>query len=798
MGSLALPATQQAFAQGAGLEEVVVTARKRAENIFEIPVSVTAVSQDDLDNAGIDDAEDLSSFVAGLEFQGSTATGGRQNPSIRFRGMNQQIITPATQVGALFWDGSYIAGGGAFLPLADVERVEVIKGPQTAYFGRNTFSGAVNIIPREAGDEWETNIGLEYSPSQEAEYKAEIGFGGPLSDTVGLRVYAGYDKDGGDFDTQDGEPYAVFEDTTFTATLTWEPTDNLRFKLSGYHVTADDNGTSIGVDSRLVGVASGDCGIQWSGQYINVVTGEIFDPDPDPRDQSLLPYSSFCGQMPDGAALVAPLTVRPTVEQSAFGQSGIDAMNRLFVDPARFTSGAVGNLDNGMLRSPPGMLGGRHQTQRLQLSGDYDFANHTLSFQGSAAETGHVDRRDFWFGVMNIPNTVGITGVDIAITERYGEVRIASSDDQRFRYLLGVSHYEQIYRTGFTNGNVDFQDNRTTAIFASVDYDITDALTISVEARSTDEESELVLEGNPNVPCLENGGTLSCGLVNDYTDFIPRVILSYTPFEGATLYGSYSYSSLLGVATQCISVSAFRPDLIDPSECEFLGNFTAPQENTQYEIGWKQQLDKLSFTAAVFAMEWKNQPFAQVVLLNPGTTSYRGPGDSEYFGVDVEVNWAPTDWVDVTGYVSYVDTEMTSFSSRGSNESAVLGSGLNSVLNNGNESRNIPNWTWAFTPTFYGERGSRPWFFRADFLYRGESWADYSRYNKNPDQLLVNLRAGIDINETYGIEIYGKNVTNDKTLGWNGGTTTGPGGARKVFNEPYQKPEFGIRFTADF
>jgi outer membrane receptor protein involved in Fe transport len=148
--------------------------------------------------------------------------------------------------------------------------------------------------------------------------------------------------------------------------------------------------------------------------------------------------------------------------------------------------------------------------------------------------------------------------------------------------------------------------------------------------------------------------------------------------------------------------------------------------------------------------------------------------------------------------VSYVDTEMTSFSSRGSNESVVLGSGLNSVLNNGNESRNIPNWTWAFTPTFYGEMGSRPWFFRADFLYRGESWADYSRYNKNPDQLLVNLRAGIDINETYGIEIYGKNVTNDKTLGWNGGTTSGPGGNRKVFNEPYQKPEFGIRFTADF
>ena len=78
----------------------------------------------------------------------------------------------------------------------------------------------------------------------------------------------------------------------------------------------------------------------------------------------------------------------------------------------------------------------------------------------------------------------------------------------------------------------------------------------------------------------------------------------------------------------------------------------------------------------------------------------------------------------------------TSFSSRGSNESVVLGSGLNSVLNNGNESRNIPNWTWAFTPTFYGEMGSRPWFFRADFLYRGESWAD-------DEQVAADLAAGL-------------------------------------------------------
>lgn len=799
--ALAAPISQPVFAQSE-LEEIIVTARKREESILEIPVSVTALSQVDMNRAGIDDAEDLSSFVAGLEFEGSTSTGGRQNPSIRIRGINQQIITPATQVGALFWDGSFIGSGGGYIPLADVERVEVIKGPQTAYFGRNTFTGAVNIIPKLPGEEWETNIGLEFSPSQEAEYKAEIGVGGPLSDTIGLRVYAGFDKDGGDFDTQDGEPYAVFEDTTITGVLTFEPTDNLSFKLSGYYVEADDNGTSVGVDARTVGVPGGSCNIVYTGTYINAVSRVE---TPFTRDLSqytgtpgLSSGALFCGSAPDGSNLVTPVTVTPTLAQSAFGQSGIDALNGYYMDPAVLPA-EIADVDIGLLRSPPGELGGRHVSRRLQLSGDYDFSNHTLSFLLSQAGTGNVDRRDFSFGVpFALPaTTVGITGVDIVNEERYGEVRIASSGDERFRYMLGFSHYEANYRA-VAGTNVDFQDNYTTALFGSIDYDFTDALTLSVEARKTDEESQVEYEGSRFAGCAN----VNCGLVNDYDDFIPRVILSYTPFDGATLYGSYSYSSILGLATQCRSVAASRPDLIDINDCDAIGDFTAPQENTAYEIGWKQQLDRLTFTAAIYNMVWDNQPFAAVILLNPGTTSFRGPGDSEYTGFDFEFNWAPTDWMDLRGFVSYVDGELTSFSSRGTNESVVLGSGANSVKNDGNEPRNIPAWSWALTPTFYGELAGRPVFLRTDFLFRGEAWADYSEYNRIDSQLLVNLRAGMEINETFGIEIYGKNLTNDKTLGYNGGTTSSQFGVpepdRKWFTEPYQKPEFGIRFTADF
>ena len=213
MAPLALPVGQGALGQGLALEEIVVTARKRDENIYEIPISVSAMSQLQLDRTGINNPEDLSAFIPGLDFQGSTSTGSRQNPAIRFRGLNQQLITPSSQIGALFWDGSYVGGGGGFLPFTDIERVEVIKGPQTAYFGRNTFSGAVNIIPKLPGDEFEGFVAFDWSPSQADEFNIEGAIGGPITDKVGMRLYAGFDQDGGDFKTQeDQKAYAQTKD----------------------------------------------------------------------------------------------------------------------------------------------------------------------------------------------------------------------------------------------------------------------------------------------------------------------------------------------------------------------------------------------------------------------------------------------------------------------------------------------------------------------------------------------------------------------------------------------------------
>jgi iron complex outermembrane receptor protein len=141
-----------AHAQGgaSALEEIVVTARKREESLQEIPIAISAFTAEQIENRGITRLEDLTLQVAGVQYHSlGLSIPGRVNSSIRFRGMDVNSQVPTFQLGTLFVDGIYVLGGTHSIPLDDVERVEVVKGPQSAYFGRNTFGGAITYISKQ-------------------------------------------------------------------------------------------------------------------------------------------------------------------------------------------------------------------------------------------------------------------------------------------------------------------------------------------------------------------------------------------------------------------------------------------------------------------------------------------------------------------------------------------------------------------------------------------------------------------------------------------------------------------------
>jgi iron complex outermembrane recepter protein len=785
----ALPApltAQPAGDQRGVIEEITVTARKREESLFEIPVSVSAFSQSQLDNAGIGNPEDLADYAAGFDFVVNTGTQGRTSPDIRFRGQVQQVNTPSTQIGAVFWDGSYMAAGSGFVPFGDLERVEVIKGPQTAYFGRNTFSGAINYIPKMPGDQWEGKAEVGYSPSQRDDVKVSGAVGGPITDKVGMRVWAGYDRQGGDFQYGDGSPAGRSIDTSLSGTFTMNPLDGLRLKATGYYVEAKDTG---GIGGILATTPAGQCRQTISGNYANVLTGAK---TPFTRDLSTLAIASFCGTIPRGDNIIFPVTRVPTAANIA----GTPAQQAAALLPLTQLNPFMAKYDLVKLPYKAG-FGGNSRTKRIQGSVGYDLpGEHVFDMKISRAHTATTNVQDqlFGTGLAGTTRVVSPGATSRYVRETYIEARVSSPQDGRLRYLFGASDYFQRFRQGAgpVANTLDFQNNSTLGIFASVDYDITEDLTFSAEGRYAHEKSKVLVNGNPAIAC---GNVTVCNLADSDKAIIPRVIVTYRPFAGATVYGSYSTGSLLGVQTQAAFINSVAPNVIpDPTA---FGVFTPTQKNTTYEVGYKQKEDWWSVTLATYFTDWKNQPFASVVILPVGSSSFRGPGSSESWGVDLEASAEPTPWLSINSSLGWVDAKLTDYLSRGSVETAILNSGNLSVDNSGNKPRYVPEWSASFGPTVHGTVLDRAWYVRADVLYESGFFVDFSQVDYNPGAIKVNARAGIDVVPGTNLEVYITNLTNNKRLP-TGSTTPGPGGNRIVFTESYLKREVGIRVRSNF
>jgi len=151
--ALSAPSLAQQQSQGespeAKLEEIVVTARLRAERLQDVPASIAAFDETTIERAQLNTLDKLSFQVPSLA---ASDPFGRNNLSIAMRGVGLAGIGDELPVG-LFVDGVYVAGrSSGNLLITDVERIEVARGPQSALYGRNTFAGAVNFVTRKPSD----------------------------------------------------------------------------------------------------------------------------------------------------------------------------------------------------------------------------------------------------------------------------------------------------------------------------------------------------------------------------------------------------------------------------------------------------------------------------------------------------------------------------------------------------------------------------------------------------------------------------------------------------------------------
>ena len=217
------------------LEEVVVTARKREENLQEVPLSVTAFNASTLQDYRMFSPEDIAAFTPGFSFVNSF---GRDSDRPVVRGMSNILGSPNA---SFFIDGVFVPGTIASTELQMLERVEVIKGPQAALYGRATFSGAINYVTRRPTNELEGQVTVTVAEHSTTNTNAYVS--GPIvEDSLYFYLGAGFNEYGGEYNnTITGDKVGGEETTTFTGKLLWTPSDAFEASLKVTTQKDDDD-----------------------------------------------------------------------------------------------------------------------------------------------------------------------------------------------------------------------------------------------------------------------------------------------------------------------------------------------------------------------------------------------------------------------------------------------------------------------------------------------------------------------------------------------------------------------------
>jgi iron complex outermembrane recepter protein len=764
--AVAMPAT--VFAQAAPpaatedrskVETIIVTARKTSETLIGTPVAVTAVGAADISRLNVQSIDDLARFTPGLSFSKAF---GRSTDRPVVRGA-ASILAGGTQAGvesgtAFFVDGVYYQGDISSIDMSDVARVEIIKGPQSALYGRNTYSGAINYITNSPGSAFKASATLSGAQFGERSLTARVGgpLGDRLSGSLSLRLY----ETDGEWrnSTAPTQRLGAEKTTAFAGVIEARPIDG--FTLRGRMSYAkDDDGP------RAFGFQNSDSNNCYPGFKSNLYSGV-------PATTNNNPNQYFCGVIVD---------------------SGIYAQN----------TGADGNPASGPFFG----------VQRDQLFGSLiatiDLPNQLLAevsvgYRDATARTG--SDSDFqakftnFFGVNGIPTantSFGNHGFNHS-TDLSLEAKISSPLDRRLRWMVGVYGYnldETSYNENFsfatdTNYRRLSGTNSTfnTALFARVGFNITDKLTIDVEGRQQSEDR------STQSYSTTTGVTLGNYTYNDsrnFKEFTPRATLSWKPTENQTLFLIGSKGTKPGGLNGATGASAGLPRF-------------EPEESENLEIGYKARLLGGRGTIALAAYTNKatsmqlTTAVANPIGGNPVSVT-SNQGDAEIKGLEADFRFRVTSNFGIGLTYSYVDATFTKgcdaeqfvFTSGGFNlASPPLGTpnpcnlpvrtipttvaqpngtflpnpgASGSIV--GNKVPLVPETQASFNFDYSRKLGSAGIMFFAsgDISYESAKFVQVHGGANTGDTTLVGGRFGIS-NDNWRLSIWGKNLTDEDTI----------------------------------
>jgi iron complex outermembrane recepter protein len=761
------------------LEEVVVTARKREETLLSVPLAVSAFSARQIEEIGASNLQDIAQFSPGLYF---TQQGGvrpnRLDQVLRFRGMDTNTTNVTQQLSTMFIDGVYVASGAQAIGLQDVERVEVIRGPQSAFFGRSTFSGAVNYVTRRPGNEFKGRASMELADYSEKD--VSVSLEGPLAaDRLTGRLTARwYDKDGQYVNVKDPANRLGAESTkSISGTLNFTPVESLNLMARVVYFE-DDDGAEAG---SQVGSNLHNCPMTTSGPCVL--------------------QSHFIGELPELGA--ADIGMDTGISATQFDVLVRNTRGQPSVDPDGF-------IDH---------VGLAKKTLRTALVADWEAANgyslHSVTaWNDEKANTltdsdGRPSSSIFW----------------LAFGERFirdvtQELRLSSPQEGRFTWSLGANYFDQSVRGSgrvfwsqqtpdgfvqFSDGTPGRTDVTTTGIFGSVGFDILDNLNLSLEGRYQEDELE-ILSTVVVMGVLQNNPTIG----DTFTNFLPRVILDWKPNDTTTLYLTYSKGNRPGTFNAGL-LSLTPAELAEVQNQTGSGLSVDEEELINYEIGYKGSfLDgRVTSRLTAYVMDWKNQQTRGQAVLPPAGqpvtalctvncrffTTVTSVGATDLQGIEWEGSWQASEMLDLSATANWAKSEFQVF------DCAFCQRVTGVFSQRGNQSPRVPEFSATLSASLRGALNERyEWFGRADLFHTDKTYEEAFNLAYAGARTEMNLRFGLS-REKQRVELFVANLLEDDDY---------PAAARNsdLFNAGFRlfsagvtlppKRTFGVRASFEF
>ena len=585
----------------AELEEIVVTAERRETSVQDIPIAITAFNQDQLDRLQITETLDLVRVIPNMIGANNTGLGTANTYSIRGLNNTESIATFDPPVGSYIGDSFIQRQNANNFTLFDIDRVEVLRGPQGTLFGRNTTGGAVRVILKDPADELGGFVEGGFGEYDEINFRGSIDI--PFNERLRTKFSAYFVEDDGYVDvTEPGQEDLNYEES-------W--------------------GARIGLQLDINECATWDASITYNdNEHANVFNGEV---NGERVSTSNLADNAFGGAQPfftggkanlpgnfnrtESTLFTSDFEFETTIGTVNFISSYITLDHEFSLD---FFNGNSFGIPRGGFTIAN--IGEHDQfTQEVRLTGN--LFNDKLEYVAGIYyfdEDNVTDFGDYFLFPLDLGPPVGVIPLELQLADR-----------------------------------VLSNDTESVAIYAQGDYHFTDQLTLTVGARYTNEDKNI--EYDDNIA----GGTLNtadiqalCIATDQSTDeFTPRVALNYNWTDDVSFYGS----ATRGFKSGGWNARGTTPDQIIPF---------GPETATNYELGMKSQWlnNSVRLNLAIFKTDIDDFQLPSAFETASGGIQFitQNFADLEVDGLEAEIMWQPTDALNLFANIGFQDSEYAS------------------------------------------------------------------------------------------------------------------------------------------